>query len=100
MDITGGKAFLSSAEQQQSGLDSPIVLEGFPIAERVAEISDKVQRLELVLNSDPEDYLPIEKGAVRPELEEAYARRHIYTGIANHMMLEGTVDLSSVIDKF
>jgi hypothetical protein len=99
MDISGGKAYLNPAEQKQSGLDSPIELNGFPIAERLKEAADKIQRLELVLNSDPEDFLPTEKGAVRPELARAQAQHVIYSGIAGQMALEGSVDLSAVIDQ-
>ncbi len=81
-------------------LESPIELAGFPIAERLADVADKIQQLELVLNSDPEDYLPSQKGEVRPELSRAFARRAIYSAIAGHMVLEGTVDIPSVIDQF
>lgn len=99
MDILDGKVFLGVGEQEQTGLESPIELSGFPVAERLAGLTEEVQRLEAVVYSDPEDYLPTEKGEARPALAQAYARRRLYTGIANHLMFSGTVDAAKLIPK-
>lgn len=99
MDISNGKAFLTTGEQKKAGLQSPIELDGFPIAERLAETQEEVQRLDGIVFSDPEDYLPNEKGEARPALSQALSRLQLYTALANRMMLEGTVDISEVIDN-
>ena len=100
MDIKGGKAYLTQSEQTRSQLESPIELNGLPIEELLTEAKVVVEQLEAVVHSGPQDYLPKEKDAARPALEREYGKRHIYVRIAIHMMLEGTVDVSSVIDKF